>query len=390
MQVMSQSTTVLSQILRLVSNTLFDNLASRYRVNKHASVFTGYTHFAVLLYAQLSGLNSTRDLQHATTSLFTWQRAGGLVPVKKSSLADANKRIDWRFYRDLFHGLLPMFRNRFDRHRFPIPGDLLTLDSTLIPVCLNRFPWATYRRRKGALKLHTLLNHDGHIPDDLIMTSGKVHDIRVARTMEITEGTTYLLDRGYTDMTWLHNIHTNRAFFVTRLKVNMGFNWLERSAVDDQEGVRGDWIGHLDGNSGNKYPDPLRLVKYLDPETEKEYWFLTNLMDITAKEVAELYRQRWQIELFFKWIKQNLKIKTFLGTSENAVMSQIWVAMIAFLLLRVIQMGSNDSVTTHQLLIFISTNALVRIHITQAWLDFQRTKSSRKKRIYQQTRNVRE
>jgi len=148
------------------------------------------THFAVLMFAQLVGLKSTHEIQHATVSLFSWQRQGGLAAVKKSTLADANRQVSWRFYRDLFHSLLPLYRHHFDGHKFPVPGDLLTLDSTLIPVCLERFPWATYRTRKGALKLHTLLDHQGHLPRDVVMTDGRVHDLRIARKMRVQPGTT--------------------------------------------------------------------------------------------------------------------------------------------------------------------------------------------------------
>lgn len=352
---MTQSTTVFDQILSLIPKTLFDNLAERYHIAKQASVFRGTTPFAVLLFAQIAGLKSTREIVHATASLFSWQRKGGLVPVKRSTLSDANRRIHHGFYRELFDALLKKYSHLFSGHKFPLPGKLFTLDSTTIKVCLSQFPWAVFRGNAGAIKLHTLLDNDGNLPADVILTNGKVHDIRPARKMAIVPKATYLLDRGYIDSKWLYKIHQSGAFFVTRWKINVGFRWSKSGKTGAKTGVIGEWIGYLDGVSGKNYPGKVRIVHYVDPETRKDYWFLTNLMDVDAQTIADLYRQRWQIELFFKWIKQHLKIKAFLGTSENAVLSQIWVAMIAYLLLRVLQKEAKDQITTHQLMIFIRT-----------------------------------
>ncbi len=311
-----------------------------------------------------------------------------LVNVKKSTLVEANKRINWRFYYELFQALFTLFSDRFSKHDFPVPGKLLSLDSTLIPVCLERLPWAKYRTTKGALKLHTLLDHDGLVPQDIVVTNGKISDIRAARTIAITPGTTYLIDRGYFDSAWFARINHNHAFFVTRMKSNVGFEWTEKRKVESGTGVRGDWIGHFSGTPYEHYPEPVRLVYFVDPETKKKLWFLTNLLDVEALTIAQLYKQRWQIELFFKWVKQNLKIKSFLGTSENAVMSQIWVAMIVFLLLKVLQQDTNEAISTHQLLVFISTHLLIRIPLSKAWQDFQRTSCMKKQKRKQKTRTL--
>ncbi len=364
---MTQSTTVLCQLLNLVPKKLFENLATDYHVDKHASIFRNKAHLAVLIFAQLTGLTSLRDIVHATTARISYRHSGGLIAVKKSTLADANKRIDWHFYHDLFYTLLRLYRGAFSGHKFPLPGKLFTLDSTLINVCLTRFPWALFRTKAGAFKLHTLLDNDGIIPADIIMTNGKVHDIRVARMINIVRKATYLLDRAYVDSTWLYKLHSSGAFFVTRWKINVGFAWSKACETGAKTGVIGEWIGYLDGTSGVNFPEKLRVVKYIDPETKKLFWFMTNLMDVDAQTIADLYRHRWQIELFFKWIKQNLKIKSFLGTSENAVLSQIWVAMIAYLLIKVVHQRSNNRITTHQLLVFINTNALVRVALSKAW-----------------------
>ena len=385
---MAQSTTVLNQLLSLVPKKIFNNLAELYRVDYKASIFRAQSHFAVLVYAQLVGLKSLRDIVHATSGLFSYHREGGLVSVKRSTLADANRRVDYHFYRDLFFAILDHHRHLFKKHTFPLPGKLFTLDSTKISVCLKQFPWAVFRKGKGAFKLHTLIDNDGIIPADIVMTDGKVHDIRPARDMEIHPKATYLVDRAYVDSSWLYNIHQTGAYFVSRWKINVGFVWSESYETGNSEGVLGEWIGKLDGTSGKHFPELLRVVRYIDPETKKELWFLTNLMDVEAQTVADLYKHRWQIELFFKWIKQNLKIKSFLGTSENAVLTQIWVAMIAYLLLQTQKAQLNTGVTTHQLLIYVRIFLMLKQRKALVWQGIDKTIKESEYLELQQTRRL--
>ena len=274
---MTQSTTVLAQFQKLVPKNLFDQFADKYRVNKHVSVFKAATHFAVLLFAQIAGLKSTREIQHATSSPFSPPE---LVQVKKSTLSDANRRIDWHFYYDLFQALLVHYQHLFGHHKFSLPGNLFSLDSTLISVCLKHFPWAKYRTNSGGLKLHTLLNHAGINPQDIVMTCGKVSDITVAWKLKIKRGATYLVDRGYFDSKWFYKIHKNKAFFVTRMKSSVGFYWTKRHKVNRKAGILKDWTGYFGEDLEENYPEPLRLIRFIDPETGKDMEFLTNLMDL--------------------------------------------------------------------------------------------------------------
>ncbi len=375
---MSKSTTVLAQVLHLIPSSLFENLAVKYKTDKGVRKLTAKVHFTVLLFAQYSGLNSLRVIEQATTALMPFQSAFGLISVKRSTLSDTNRRIPWLFYQELFFQLIQHFRYTFPKHQFKLPGKLLSIDSSTIKLCLSLFPWAKFRQQKGALKLHTLLDHDGHIPSTIVVTDGKVSDIRVGKAIPFTKGDTLLFDRGYFDSTWFYKLNIEGIFFVTRMKSNIGFSSTKRRQTNRKAGVWRDWIGVFDGIPRYNYPEKLRLIKFKDPETGKILEFLTNLMDLPAETIAELYKQRWQVELFFKWIKQHLKIKTFLGTDENSVMIQIWIAMIAFLLVRVKVSKAPKEITTHLLMVFIGTMALQNIPISYAWQDFHRGKTKQK------------
>jgi len=372
---MTQGNTILFQLRHLVPPLLFESLTVRYQVNRGVRKMTVGAHFAVMLFAQFAGLPSLRLIEQATTALTPAQRRSGLVRTCRSTLAEANLRIPWMFYKDLFDGLLGMTKDRFPKHKFDLPGKLFSFDSTTISLCKYLFAWAEFRTRKGGMKLHTLLDHDGYIPVVIRMTAAKVHDIVEGRKLLFHRGDTLLFDKGYFDSAWFYKLCRQGVFFVTRIKDNIGFEWTERRKVNQKEGIRLDWIGYLTGTCAERCPVPLRLVRFLDPETGKELEFLTNDLTLDATVIAALYKERWQIEQFFKWIKQHLRIKTYLGTDENAVLVQIWIAMIAYLLVRVIeQKAPKGSITTHCLMTFIATRLLLDIPIAKAWKDFQRTK----------------
>ena len=359
---MAQSTTVFHQLLRLVPNSLFDNLVHTHKADKRRRRLFTRDHFQLLLFAQWVGLKSLREIVHGVA---------GFIPVRRSTLDDANAGIPWTFYRDLFSGLRHLYRAKIGGNSaFPEAGRVMILDSTLIPLCLALFPWAHYRQRKGALKLHTLLDEDTLVPDAIIVTEGRVHDLTAAKTLPVLPGVTLIFDRGYFDGAYWFRLHRNGAFFVTRMKGRTGFVCGDSHPVEPGSGVRRDWTGHLEGKPGKAYPEPLRLIRFVDPETKKDMEFLTNRFDLPAQTIADLYKRRWQVELFFKWIKQHLKIKTFLGTDENTVLTQIWVAMIAYLLLRIVAKGD---LTTHLLKAFIVANALRKIPLSQAWKRFHKT-----------------
>ena len=386
---MAQGNIVLAQILSLISSELFDNLVTHHGVNKGVRKMTARAHFAVMLFAQFAGLLSLRQVEQATVALTPAQRLSGLISAHRSTLAEANLRIPWMFYRDLFYGLLATVKDRFPRHKFDVPGKLFSLDSTVIPLCQTLFGWAEFRTRKGGMKLHTLLDHDGYIPSVIRVTAAKPHDVVEGRKFTFHRGDTLLFDKGYFDSVWFYKLCKQGVFFVTRIKSNISFEWTQRRKVNRKEGIIRDWTGYLGGRCGEQCPQTLRLVRFIDPETGNDLEFLTNLLDVDARLVANLYRERWQIELFFKWIKQNLKIKTYLGTNLNAVLVQVWIAMIAYLMARLIQEKAPDkAISTHSLMVFIAVHILMETPIAHAWQDFQRTKRKQNTKRTTQTRNV--
>ncbi len=375
---MAKGNIVLGQMLALIEPVLFDNLATQYQVNKGVRKMTARAHFAVMLFAQLAGLPSLRQIEQATVALTPVQRRCGIRQTPRSTLAEANLRVPWMFYRDLFYSLFATVKDQFPRHTFDVPGKLFSLDSTVIPLCQTLFGWAEYRTRKGGMKLHTQLDHDGYIPSVIRVTAARGHDMPQGRKFRFHPGDTVLFDKGYFDSAWFYQLCNQGVFFVTRIKRNIGFGYEERRHCDRKAGVRRDWIGYLDGDCGVNCPEPLRLIRFVDPETGNDLEFLTNLLDVDALVIADLYRERWQIELFFKWIKQNLKIKTYLGTDMNAVLIQVWIAMIAYLMVRIIeQQAPNQAITAHRLMVFLAVHALMQTPINHAWQESQRTKRKR-------------
>jgi hypothetical protein len=284
-----------------------------------------------MLFAQLSGKKSLRDLVFSLGRHRRKLYHLGLDPVKRSTLADANEQRPARIFAQTYFKL----RHRFDSElsRQSGPQRVKILDATYVPVCDRLFPWAEFMPGKSAVKLHFLLAADAGTPQDLKVTSGQVHELEVARALNFAPGDLLLLDRGYVDFAWLYSLHQQGVGFVTRLQRNIRYQVVQQNPVPSSVGVLADETVRLSTyHSRGRYPETLRLVHYRDQEGKK-YVFLTNLPDLPALAVADLYRQRWQIETFFRWIKQDLKIKAFYGTSENAVLIQIWTALIAYLLL---------------------------------------------------------
>jgi hypothetical protein len=330
---MAHSNTVFGQMLQLIPRHIF-----QHQVETHAwrgpkpRKLSYWSQLVALLYAQVSGKKSLRDL---VFSLGRHQKKLyhlGLTPVKRSTLADANEQRPARVFSRTYFQLLSRLEAELARQ--PGRRRVKILDATYVPVCDSRFPWADFMPGKSAVKLHLLLDAAAGTPQDLHITSGQVHELEVARALSFTPGDLVLLDRGYVDFTWLYALHQQGVGFVTRLPGNIRYGVVQENPVPVDSPVRADQIVRLStAYSRAHYPEALRLVHYRDPDTGKDYVFLTNRPDLTALAVADLYRQRWQIETFFRWIKQNLKIKAFYGTSENAVLIQIWTAMMAYLLL---------------------------------------------------------
>lgn len=336
---MSHYTTILNEMLNLLPRHRFEALVSNQQADRYVKKFTCWNQLTTLLYAQSSGQQSLRDIQQGLQVNSSRLYHLGLPAIKRSTLADANAKRSYQIYAGLFYRLLERCRDVTPRHRFKFKNPLHSIDATVIDLCLAVFPWARFRRAKGAIKLHFDFDHAGQIPAFLVITDAKHHELPAAKQFfDITPDSIYCMDKGYNDFAWFRRINDAKAFFVTRAKDNQDCVVIGQHSRLNNKGVLSDALVVLGGfDSSRDYPHPLRLIHYFDHETEKELVFLTNNMRLSALTIARIYKARWQIEIFFKWIKQNLKIKTFLGTSQNAVMTQIWVAMCYYLLLAYIK-----------------------------------------------------
>jgi len=288
--------------------------------------------------------------------------------VSHSTLADANHNRDWRIYADLAQVLIKQARVLYAHE--PLAAELAetvyALDSTTIDLCLKLFPWARFRQRKGAVKLHTLLDLRGSIPTFIAISNGKQADVRVLDDLVLEAGAFYVMDRGYVDFQRLYNFVLANAFFVTREKRNMQFNRLESRPVEAGTGVRSDQIVWLrNSQSIKRYPDKLRRIHYFDEETGKHLVFLTNNFDLPATVIAALYKSRWQVELFFKWVKQHLRIKHFYGNSDNAVKTQIWIAVCVYVLVAIVKKSIKSDLSLHTILQILSVNAFEKVPLVQ-------------------------
>lgn len=333
---MSHSNTILHQLLQLVPRHRFDSLANARQGDRYVKHFDTWNQFTTLLYAQAGGKTSLRDIEQGlATHGNRGYHLGLRGPVRRSTLADANAKRDWRIYEGLFYELLGRCRDLTPKHKFRFKNPLYSLDATVIDLCLSTFPWAKFMARKGALRLHYQFDHSGHIPSFLIVTDGKRHEISVAKeSFPIIPDSITCFDKGYIDFDWLARITDGGAFFVTRAKENMVARFLGQQERPQGKGIVYDLIVENGCyKAARAYPYALRLIGYFDPETDCYLEFLTNNFSLAASTITKIYKSRWQIETFFKWIKQNLRIKAFLGTSPNAVMTQIWVAMCYYLLL---------------------------------------------------------
>ena len=329
---MAHSNTVLGQMLQLIPRHVFEH-----QVETHGwrgptpRKFSYWSQLVAMLYAQWSGRKSLRDLVFSLGSHRRKLYHLGLAPAKRSTLAEANEKRPALIFQKTYGKLLARFQAETPRQTKG--RRVKILDATYVPVCASLFPWADFQPGKHAIKLHVLLEPEA-APRDVRVTPGQVHELEVARALSFAPGDLVVIDRGYVDFAWLFTLSRQGVGFVTRLPKNIRYQVVQENPAAADSPVLADQTIRLStAYSRSHYPETLRVVHYRDPETGKDYAFLTNLPDLPALTVAALYRQRWQIELFFKWIKQNLKIKAFYGTSENAVLIQLWTAMIAYLLL---------------------------------------------------------
>lgn len=329
---------VFAQLMSLIPRRDFSACVARYKGDYRSRNLSCYDQFLVMCLAQYAAKNSLRDIEASLIAVeHKLYHSGISYAVPRNTLAKANEQRDWRIYRDFGQVLIKRVRPLYaeDQFRLDIDNMVYAFDSSTISLCLKLCPWAKFRTTKAGIKMHTLLDLRGNLPIYIYLTDASVHDVKALDTLCIEMGAIYLLDKGYVDFFRLFNhIYKNGAFFVTRAKDNMLYEVVESRGNDPEAGIISDEIIKLTGVKPSKcYPENLRLVTYEDFATGNVYRFLTNHLGYDALTIAELYRERWNVELFFKWIKQHLHIKSFYGTSENAVYTQIWIAVCSFLIL---------------------------------------------------------
>jgi putative transposase len=312
------------------------------------------------MFMQLTGRSSLRDgIQSINTRANTLYHLGA-KPVSRSTFADANSIRPASFYEALFEKIYLRCQTISPKHKFKFKNQLYSLDASVIDLSLGAFPWACFRRTKSAIKLHTLLDHSGYLPSFVSITDGKTHETKMASSINLPKGSIVAVDKAYTDYKWFGQLQQKNIFFVTRQKSNAVYRVIERRVVNKKQGLCSDQTILLTGFRGKNCPHPLRRIGYRDPETKKHYVFLTNNFNLSAKTIADIYKERWQIEIFFRWIKQNLKIKAFIGNSRNAVMTQIYVALIAYLLLCMFKYLSGLSASLQSIIRVLQINLFSR------------------------------
>jgi len=349
---------IFSQLMSFLPKHEFDKCVHRYRGEYWIRSFSCFDQFLCMAFAQLTYRESLRDIE---TCLRAMQpklyHAGFRGKVSRSTLADANEKRDWPIYADFAHVLIRMARQLYAKEDFglQITQAAYALDSTTIDLCLSLFPWASFRQHKGAIKLHTEMDLRGSIPCVIRITHGKVHDVTFLDQLVLEPAAFYMMDRGYIDFARLYRFTQNMAFFVTRAKSNLDYIRRSSHSIDPGTGLRSDQIILLRGPKTSQfYPDPLRRISFFDIENHRRLIFLTNNFVLPALTIALLFKRRWKIELFFKWIKQNLRIKTFYGTSKNAVKTQIWIAVSVYLLVAIIKKKLRVERTLNEILQVLS------------------------------------
>ena len=367
---MNTGKTVLSQLMDFLPIKEFRRCVERYNGNHHIRSFSCWDQFLCMAFAQLSYRESLRDIESCLRSMKNKLYHMGIRGnVSRSTLADANEKRDWRIYADFAQVLIHIARELYSGDEFDVELDeiVYALDASTIDLCLSLFPWAKFRKTKSAVKLHTLLDLRGNIPAFISITDGKVHDVNILDELIPEPGSFYIMDRGYLDFKRLYTLNQFRSFFVIRSKINTKFRRLYSRVVDKSIGLRCDQTIVLTGrDSTTDYPEKLRRVKYYDAEIDKRFSFLTNNFIVSAYIIAELYKCRWQVELFFKWIKQHLRIKSFYGTSENAVKTQIWIAISVYVLVAIVKKHLRlDNMSLYTILQILSVTLFEKTQLLQ-------------------------
>ena len=367
---MNTGRTVFSQLIEHAPSKEFQKCVARYHGDSHLRGFSCWEQYLAMAFAQLTYRESLRDIEACLRSMSgKLYHMGFRGKVARTTLADANECHDWRIYADFAQVLIGIARPLYssDPMGVDLKDSLYALDSTTIDLCLALFPWARFRRRKAAVKMHTLLDLHGNIPTFISITDGKVHDVNILDEIFPEAGAFYVMDRGYVDFERLYKFTLCSAFFVVRTKSNLLLQRRYSRPVDKATGVRSDHTVILTAiDSANAYPDALRRVSYLDVETRKRFKFLTNNFTLPALTIAQIYKCRWQVELFFKWIKQHLRIKAFYGTSENAVKTQIWIAVSVYVLVAIVRKRLGLQASLYQILQVLSVTLFEKTPILRA------------------------
>lgn len=349
----------------LISGYDFKKLVFEHDGDKSVKSFTTRNLLNVMLYVHMTSKQSLRDIVDSLSSKKNLWYHLGLKSLSRNNLSHALKHRPSDIFEKTFYDLLFQFRNErglVKDKRFKFKMSVKSFDSTTISLCLSLFDWATFRKKKGGIKLHTMFNNKEQIPEFVNMTEAGRHDVSAADKFPITPNSIYVFDKGYICFKFLEKIRENKAFFVTRTKTNTSYRIIKRQQKT-QSCIKADWIVEFNSYKSKDYPEKLRVVRYYDKETNKTYEFMSNNFSLSAKTIADIYKSRWDIELFFKWIKQNLKVKTFIGTSENAVKIQIWTAMIAYILTEYMRFKSKSSFTILKAFRILSENILCNADI---------------------------
>lgn len=364
---------VFAQLMEFISWYDFGKCVKRYQGDHRTRNFTCWDQFLCMAFAQLTYRESLRDIEACLrTKSKKLYHLGIRGKISRSTLADANDKRDWRIYQDFAMMLIREARELYSNDTFSVrlKRAAYALDSTTIDLCLSLFPWAKFRRTKAAVKMHTLLDLRGNIPSVIVISRGNLHDVNILDELVFEPGAIYIMDRGYLDFDRLFRIKEALAFFVTRSKKNTQFRRLCSRATDRNTGVIADQTIMLTGvSSCSDYPEKIRRIVYRDPETKKRLVFLTNNFSLAAKTIAALYKSRWRIEIFFKWIKQHLRIKAFFGTSENAVRSQIWIAVTTYVLIAIIKRRLDLQQSLYTILQILSTSIFEKTPILSLFQD---------------------
>lgn len=358
---MAHNNTVFSQLLKLIPRHGFESLAKAHHEGRQLRKTSRWSQFVSLCLGQLAGRHSLRDIESNMNAQSSRLYHLGAQPVARSSLARLNERQPYTMYGALFAQLYARCQQLAPKHRFRFKNKLYSLDASLIDLSLKIFPWAHYALGKSAMKLHVGLDHAGYIPHFAAITEGRVSDIKLGRTLQFSQGSIVVFDKGYTDYRWFKALNDKGIFFVTRLRKNAIWRVNERRHVNKNTGLTCDQTIELTGIKPQRIGmAKLRRVGYRDPMTGQLYEFITNNFQLSAKTIADIYKERWQVELFFKWIKQNLKIKAFIGNSKNAIMTQIWVALCTCLLLAYIKFSAKLDWSLQKIIRILQLNLFMR------------------------------